>query len=117
DVFQNHLLQLLALVAMEPPAAFEADAVRDEKVKVLKSLVCAGAERLVLGQYTAADGVPGYRDEEGVDPDSCTPTYVAVTLFLHNWRWAGVPFYVRAGKRLEQKASEIVLRFKLPPHQ
>lgn len=117
DVFQNHLLQLLALVAMEPPAAFEADAVRDEKVKVLKAVACAGADRLVLGQYTAAGDAPGYREEEGVDRASRTPTYVAVTLFVHNWRWAGVPFYVRAGKRLEQKASEIVLRFKLPPHQ
>jgi glucose-6-phosphate 1-dehydrogenase len=116
DVFQNHLLQLLALVAMEPPARYDAEAVRDEKVKVLRALACADPERAVLGQYTAGGGAPGYLEEAGVDPASRTPTFAAATFAIRNWRWAGVPFYVRAGKRLEAKASEIVLRFKVPPH-
>jgi glucose-6-phosphate 1-dehydrogenase len=116
DVFQNHLLQLLALVAMEPPARYDADAVRDEKVKVLRALACADPARAVLGQYTAGAGAPGYLEEAGVDPASRTPTFAAATFAVRNWRWAGVPFYVRAGKRLESKASEIVLRFKVPPH-
>jgi len=116
DVFQNHLLQLLALVAMEPPARYDADAVRDEKVKVLRSLECADPHRAVLGQYTAGRGTAGYREEPGVAPGSRTPTYAAARFEVRNWRWAGVPFYVRAGKRLESKASEIVLRFRVPPH-
>lgn len=116
DVFQNHLLQLLALVAMEPPARYDAESVRDEKVKVFRALRCAAPERAVLGQYVAANGHPGYRDEPDVAPDSTTPTYAAAAFEVRNWRWAGVPFYVRAGKRLERKASEIVLRLKAPPH-
>jgi len=134
DVFQNHMLQLLALVTMEPPARYDADAVRDEKVKVLRALACADPEHAVLGQYTAgrtasegrsapagrlaSEGrtAPAYRDEPGVAPGSRTPTYAAARFELHNWRWAGVPFYLRAGKRLEAKASEIVLTFKRPPH-
>jgi glucose-6-phosphate 1-dehydrogenase len=122
DVFQNHMLQLLALVTMEPPARYDADAVRDEKVKVLRALACADPERAVLGQYVAGrsapDGrsAPAYRDEPGVASGSRTPTYAAARFELRNWRWAGVPFYLRAGKRLEAKASEIVLTFKRPPH-
>ena len=116
DVFQNHMLQLLALVTMEPPARYDADAVRDEKVKVLRALTCADPETAVLGQYSRAPGVPAYVDEEGVAPGSRTPTYAAARFELHTWRWAGVPFYLRAGKRLEAKASEIVLTFRRPLH-
>ena len=122
DVFQNHMLQLLALVTMEPPARYDADAVRDEKVKVLRALACPDPETAVLGQYTAAPAggdrpdAPAYVDEPGVAPGSRTPTYAAARFELHNWRWAGVPFYLRAGKRLEAKASEIVLTFRRPPH-
>jgi glucose-6-phosphate 1-dehydrogenase len=116
DVFQNHLLQLLALVAMEPPTRYDADSVRDEKVKVFRSLTCAAPERAVLGQYVAGHEHPGYREEDGVAADSRTPTFVAAAFEVRNWRWAGVPFYLRTGKRLEQKASEIVLRLKSPPY-
>jgi glucose-6-phosphate 1-dehydrogenase len=117
DVFQNHLLQLLALVAMEPPASFsDADAVRDEKVKVLRALACTGPDEAVLGQYVSGDGLPGYRQEDGVAPDSITPTFAAACFEVQTWRWAGVPFFLRSGKRLETKASEIVLTFKTPPH-
>ncbi len=116
DMFQNHLLQLLALVAMEPPTRYDADAVRDEKVKVLRATDCLAPEDVVLGQYTAMDELPGYRQEEGVDPDSHVPTYAAAAFAVRTWRWAGVPFYVRSGKRLEAKASEIVLHLKKPPH-
>jgi len=116
DVFQNHLLQLLALVAMEPPARWEADDVRDEKVKVLRAMDCPDADRAVFGQYAAGDDLPGYRDEENVAPDSTQATFAAVPFEVRTWRWSGVPFYVRSGKRLERKASEIVLHFKTPPH-
>jgi glucose-6-phosphate 1-dehydrogenase len=116
DVFQNHLLQLLALVAMEPPGHYDADSVRDEKVKVFRALQCAAPGRTVLGQYVAGNGHPGYREEADVAPDSRMPTYAAAAFEVRNWRWAGVPFYVRAGKRLERKASEIVLRLKAPPY-
>ena len=116
DVFQNHLLQLLALVAMEPPARWEADAVRDEKVKVFDAMACPDADEAVFGQYVAAGGLRGYREEPDVDPSSTQATYAAVPFEVRTWRWSGVPFYVRSGKRLEHKASEIVLRFKTPPH-
>jgi len=116
DVFQNHLLQLVALVAMEPPARYDAASVRDEKVKVLKALSCARPERAVLGQYVSGNGMNGYREEEGVDPRSRQATFAAIELALRNWRWSGVPFFVRSGKRLEMKATEIVLQFKTPPH-
>ena len=116
DVFQNHLLQLLALVAMEPPPRWEADAVRDEKVKVLGATRCVAADAAVFGQYVAADGLRGYREEAGVAPDSTQATYAAVAFEIRTWRWSGVPFYVRSGKRLETKATEIVLQFKEPPH-
>jgi glucose-6-phosphate 1-dehydrogenase len=116
DVFQNHLLQLVALVAMEPPARYDAHSVRDEKVKVFDALRCVRPENAVLGQYVSGNGMPGYREEEGVDPRSRQATFAAVELELRNWRWSGVPFYVRSGKRLEMKATEIVLQFKTPPH-
>nr|MDQ3282829.1 glucose-6-phosphate dehydrogenase [Acidobacteriota bacterium] len=102
DIIQNHMLQLISLVAMEPPVAFEADAVRDEKVKVLRAL--HPIESAVRGQYTKGsvlgEAVPGYREEENVNPESNVETYAAIKLFIDNWRWADVPFYVRAGKRL-----------------
>jgi glucose-6-phosphate 1-dehydrogenase len=116
DMVQNHLLQLLALVAMEPPARYDADAVRDEKVKVLRATSCLEPDDLVLGQYTASDDLPGYRDEEDVAPDSRVPTFAAAAFAIRTWRWAGVPFYVRSGKRLDVKASEIVLHLEQPPH-
>lgn len=123
DMFQNHLLQLLALAAMEPPIALDADAVRDEKVKLLRSvrpLVEDGSAAAVRAQYAAAgagpDGVIGYRSEEGVGPGSVTPTYAAMRLSIDNWRWKGVPFFLRSGKRLKQRKSEIVVQFKSPPH-
>lgn len=116
DVFQNHLLQLLALVAMEPPVRFDARSVRDEKVKLFSAIACPDPKEAVLGQYVAGNGMPGYRQEPGVDPRSRQATFAAMRLTVENWRWAGVPFYLRSGKRLEAKASEIVLQFKAPPH-
>jgi glucose-6-phosphate 1-dehydrogenase len=110
DMFQNHLLQLLCLVAMEPPASFEADAVRNETVKVLTSIRPIILSNTVRAQYE------GYRDAPGVAPDSQTPTYAALKLFIDNWRWQGVPFYLRSGKALARKNSEIVVRFRRPPH-
>jgi glucose-6-phosphate 1-dehydrogenase len=115
DMFQNHLMQLLTLVAMEPPALFEANALRDEKVKILQTIRDiapeASAQFTVRGQYN------GYRGEKGVDPNSTTETFGAVELFVDNWRWHGVPFYLRSGKMLTDKMSEVVIRFHRPPHQ
>jgi glucose-6-phosphate 1-dehydrogenase len=124
DMFQNHLLQVLAMVAMEPPAAINADSMRDEVVKVLQSLQPLTdedlRENLVMGQYTGSDVrgsfLKGYREEEGVDPASRTETYVGMKLFIHNWRWNGVPFYVRTGKRLPTRVTEVVIHFKQTPH-
>ena len=110
DMFQNHILQLLTLVAMEPPAAFNADAVRTEKVKVLRAIRRIDPVNSIRGQYQ------GYLDEEGVEEGSNTATYAAVKLFIDNWRWNGVPFYLRSGKALKEKASEIVVEFDPPPH-
>jgi glucose-6-phosphate 1-dehydrogenase len=118
------MIQLLTLTAMEPPARFEAEAVRDEKVKVLRALRPLErrdvATHTVRAQYAAgATGgvaVPGYREEPGVSPDSETETYLAVRLEIDNWRWAGVPFYLRSGKRLPKRATEIAIVFKQPPH-
>jgi glucose-6-phosphate 1-dehydrogenase len=110
DMFQNHLLQLLTLVAMEPPSSFHADAVRNEKIKVLESISPIALEDTVRGQYQ------GYRTAEGVAKDSQTPTYAALKLNINNWRWEGVPFYLRSGKNLAQKTSEIVVVFQRPPH-
>ncbi len=124
DMVQNHLLQLLTLVAMEPPVALTADPVRDEKVKVLRAVRPINPDLVrrftVRGQYAAgySDGeaVPGYRDEEKVAPDSRTETFVALKLFIDNWRWAGVPFYLRTGKRMPRRVSEIAIQFKRAPH-
>ncbi len=116
DVFQNHLLQLVALVAMEPPARYDARSVRNEKVKVFEALACVDPEKAVFGQYGPGGGQKGYREEDGVDPQSKQATYAAVELQISNWRWQGVPFFVRSGKALEQKATEVVLQFKVPPH-
>jgi glucose-6-phosphate 1-dehydrogenase len=108
DMFQNHLLQLLSLTAMEPPAIFEANALRDEKVKVLRAV--RPAARSVRGQY------PGYRDEPGVASDSQTPTYATLQLLVDNWRWRDVPFYLRSGKQMAAKTTEIAIQFKCVPH-
>ena len=108
DMFQNHLLQLLTLTAMEPPAVFAADPLRDEKVKVLQAVRVA--EKHVRAQYR------GYRDEPGVEPGSQTPTYAALKLLVQNWRWSDVPFFLRSGKALGGKMSEIAIRFKAVPH-
>jgi glucose-6-phosphate 1-dehydrogenase len=124
DMFQNHLMQLLALIAMEPPSRFESDRVQEEKAKVfrsLKPLAAAGVhENLVLGQYGPGhiDGteVPGYLDEPGVSPGSKTPTFAVLRLFLDDWRWRGVPFYLASGKRLARKVTEITVQFKEVPH-
>ena len=120
DIFQNHLLQLLALTAMEPPIDFTADSVRNEKVKVLKSMHTPGPKSVVRGQYGAGfvEGieVPGYREEEGVAPGSLTETYIAAKLYVDNWRWADTPFYVRAGKRLARRETTIAIQFQSAPH-
>jgi glucose-6-phosphate 1-dehydrogenase len=123
DVVQNHMLQLLCLIAMEPPSALEAQSIRDEKVKVLRAIVpltrTEVAASTVRGQYGAGelDGsvVTGYRQEEGVASQSLTETYVALLIKIDNWRWAGVPFFLRSGKRLARRASEVAVQFKQPP--
>lgn len=124
DMFQNHLLQVLAMVAMEPPAIINANSMRDEVAKVMHSLRPLTAEdiehNLVLGQYTAAQingkMENGYLEEKGVPTDSRTETYIALRCEIENWRWAGVPFYVRTGKRLPARVTEIVIHFKTTPH-
>ncbi len=120
DIFQNHLLQLVAITAMEPPIDFTADSVRNEKVKVLRSLHTPGPKSVVRGQYgrgfVEGAEVPGYREEDGVDRDSKTETYVAAKLYVDNWRWADTPFYVRMGKRLARRETTIAIHFKRAPH-
>jgi glucose-6-phosphate 1-dehydrogenase len=120
DIVQNHLLQLVALTAMEPPIDFSADSVRNEKVKVLKAMHTPGPKHVVRGQYgpgyIEGEEVPGYREEEGVAPDSMTETYVAAKLFVDNWRWADTPFYIRTGKRLPRRETTIAIQFKRAPH-
>ncbi|HEY5982596.1 MAG TPA: glucose-6-phosphate dehydrogenase [Anaerolineales bacterium] len=113
DVFQNHLLQLVSLVGMEPPATFDATALRNEKVKVLASIQPLDAEG--VQKYSVRGQYKGYRKEPGVKPDSTTPTFAAVRLQIDNWRWQGVPFYLRSGKRLHDKISHIAIQFKRPP--
>jgi glucose-6-phosphate 1-dehydrogenase len=123
DMVQNHILQLLCLVAMEPPSSMEADAVRDEKLKVLKALKPIPTDKMdqfiIRGQYRAGASetgpVPGYLDELG-NPDSTTETFVALKAEIGSWRWNGVPFYLRTGKRLPSRVSEIVVEFKPVPH-
>ncbi len=118
DMVQNHMLQLLALVAMEPPASFDSTSIRDEKVKVLRSLRMLGPTDSVTGQYRAGAiagvAVPGYDDELGKDSD--TETFVALKAHVDNWRWKGVPFFLRTGKRLPERKTEIMIQFKRVPH-
>jgi glucose-6-phosphate 1-dehydrogenase len=124
DIVQNHVMQVLALTLMEPPVTFDADGIRDEKVKALRAVEVLPPEKVpsqvVRGQYTrgwvGGEEVEGYRDEEGVDPHSTTETYVAMKLKVDNWRWAGVPVYVRTGKRLPKRATEVAMQFHQVPH-
>jgi glucose-6-phosphate 1-dehydrogenase len=120
DVFQNHLLQLLTLTAMEPPNDLKADSVRNEKLKVLRAMYTPSAKHLVRGQYApgaiAGQPVLGYREEPGVERTSDTETYIAAKLYVDNGRWSEVPFYVRTGKRLPRRETTIVLQFKPTPH-
>jgi len=124
DMFQNHIFQLLALTAMEAPSIFEADRVRDERVKVFRSIRPLSLDRpdeiAVIGQYgegkVNSEEVPRYRNEPGVASDSLTPTYAAIKIMVDNWRWNGVPFYLRSGKRLARKKAEISVHFKSVPH-
>jgi glucose-6-phosphate 1-dehydrogenase len=125
DMIQNHVLQLLCLTAMEPPVAFDADAVRDEKLKVLRALVLMQGseevnERVVAGQYRAGSvlgvDVAGYPEEKDVAPGSKMPTFVAMKLLINSWRWDGVPFYLRSGKRMPKRATEIAIHFSGLPH-
>jgi glucose-6-phosphate 1-dehydrogenase len=124
DLVQNHMMQLLALLAMEPPAAFEANRLRDEKLKVLEAIVPPAPDEVasmaIRAQYGAGESggvqVPGYRSEDGVAPDSRTETFAALRLHVSNWRWAGVPFYLRTGKRLARKVTEIAVILKPVPH-
>ncbi len=124
DLVQNHMLQLLSLLTMEPPSSFEANRVRDEKVKVLEAIVPPAVEDVggitVRAQYapgvTGGKRVPGYLEEDGIPPDSRTETYAALRLHVSNWRWSGVPFYLRTGKRLARKVTEIVVTLKPVPH-
>ncbi len=123
DIVQNHVMQVLALTLMEPPTAMDAEHIRDEKVKVLKAVAIPSpdeaVDQSVRGQYTAGvvnqQPVPGYREEPTVAPDSTTETYVALRLMIENWRWAGVPVYVRTGKRLPARVTEVVLKFRRVP--
>ena len=120
DIFQNHLLQLLALTAMEPPIDFTSEQVRNEKVKVLRSLHTPGPKSIVRGQYgrgyVEGEEVPGYREEPGVAHESMTETFIAAKLYVDNWRWADTPFYVRMGKRLARRETTIAIDFKSAPH-
>jgi len=124
DIVQNHVMQILCLTAMEPPVTFDAESVREEKVKVLKAVRPIPEDEVdlfgVRGQYTRGwvfgEEVKGYSEEEDVAPGSTTETYVALKLFVDNWRWAGVPFYLRTGKHLPKRTTEIALQFKQVPH-
>src|SRR5262249_51189319 len=109
DVVQNHLFQVLANLAMEPPAAMDSESVRDEKVKVLKAIKPLDAGSVVRGQFR------GYRDEKGVSPGSKVETFAALRLEINSWRWHGVPFYIRAGKELPVTCTEVLVRFRQPP--
>jgi len=124
DMVQNHLLQIVGIVAMEPPVVIEADSIRYEKLKVFQSLRPIKPEevskQVIRGQYTSSkikgETVAAYREEPGVDGDSHTETYVAMKFYIDNWRWAGIPFYIRTGKRLPTRVTEIVIEFKPTPH-
>lgn len=114
DMIQNHLLQVMATISMEPPAVYEPNAVRDERAKLLRSIRIVKADEVPL--YAVAGQYKGFRQETGVDPRSQTNTYAAVTFFVDNWRWAGVPFFIRTGKKLPKRASEIAIQFNTAPH-
>jgi glucose-6-phosphate 1-dehydrogenase len=124
DMVQNHIMQVLCLTCMEAPVSFDADAIRDEKVKVMRAIPLLSpkdvAQQTVRGQYSAGviDGQPqvGYKEEKGVPPDSVTETFVALKLIIENWRWAGVPFYIRTGKSLPKRNTEVTIQFKRVPH-
>lgn len=124
DMIQNHVFQVASLIAMEPPASLSANAVRDEKAKALQSVRAFALEQIdelaVRGQYgpgtVLGDTVPGYREEPGVNPNSSTETFAALKMYFDNWRWAGVPFYIRSGKRLQKHITEIAIHFKSVPH-
>ena len=120
DMVQNHLTQVLSLVAMEPPVSFEAEAIRDEKVKVLQSIRPLRADDVVLGQYAASENgrggrLRGYTDEPQIPPGSITETYAALRLYIDSWRWQGVPFYLRTGKRLATRLTQVAVTFREPP--
>ncbi|MDP4292330.1 MAG: glucose-6-phosphate dehydrogenase, partial [Bacteroidota bacterium] len=125
DMLQNHLLQVVGLTAMEPPSSMDADAIRDETMKVMQSLKPIKEEdvarQVIRGQYMAShvrgEYIPGYREEKGVDPDSRTETFVAMKFYIDNWRWGGVPFYIRTGKRLPTRVTEVVVHFKPTPQR
>ena len=125
DMFQNHMLQVLSFVGMEPPAVYESEAVRDERIKVFRAMrpFDEGSVRdnLVLGQYAEGEVsgalASGYRDEQGVSKGSIVPTFAAMRLFIDNWRWQGVPFYLRSGKRLKTRFTQVTIQFKAVPHQ
>lgn len=120
DMVQNHLLQLLCMTAIEPPVRYDADSLRSETVKVLRSVVPLKKENFVLGQYSAGEEngekVKGYREEDSVSGNSMTPTFAAFKLYIDNWRWAGVPFYLRTGKRMKKMFTEVRIKFKATPH-
>lgn len=124
DIIQNHAMQVMTLIAMEPPATLDPDAVRDEKVKVLRSIASMSASevlsRTARGQYSASAvagrDLIGYHDENGVAPDSSTETYAAIRFDVDNWRWAGVPFFLRSGKSMPKRMTEVVIHFRQPPH-
>jgi glucose-6-phosphate 1-dehydrogenase len=123
DIVQNHILQIIGLIAMEPPIGFSADFIRDEKVKVFRAIKPVDEKHadlfMVRGQYDSGilNGrrVPAYREEEGVAPNSSAPTFFAGKFYIANWRWAGVPFYVRTGKRMTRRTTEVVIQFYQPP--
>ena len=125
DMLQNHLLQVVGLTAMEPPSSMDADAIRNETMKVLQSLKPIKhedvASQVIRGQYVSShirgELVPGYREEKGVNPESRTETFIAMKFFIDNWRWGGVPFYIRTGKRLPTRVTEVVVHFKPTPHK
>jgi glucose-6-phosphate 1-dehydrogenase len=115
DMIQSHLMQLVSLVAMEAPPDIDAESIRAEKAKVLKSIRRVDPGGVVLGRYTGGAGIPGYRELDGVDPESATETYAAVRLEIDNWRWSGVPFVLRTGKAMERRLTEVAVIFRRPP--
>ena len=116
DMFQNHMLEMLSLVAMDCPVSFEADRIRDEKARLLRALRPLDPKDLLLGQYAAGNGLKGYLEEPGIPPDSRTETFALLKLWIDNARWKDVPFYLRSGKRLNERRSRIIINFKPIPH-